>query len=688
MTSYSATYSPDDNKLRLYASTRLDAETYAQAKALGFRWAPKQDLFVAPAWTPEREDFLIKLAGEIEDEDKSLVHRAEERAERFEEYSEKRADDAERAREGVAQIADGIPLGQPILVGHHSERRARKDAERIQSGMRKAVQMWETSKYWESRAAGALAHAKYKELPAVRHRRIKTIEADRRKIERAIEESAAKLKLWSVDGLTIEKARAIANYANPGICLQERPGQTYPSYWTAWEMLRPDGERNKDCPAWTVEQVQEAAKRAYAPSQRRERWLAHYDNRLAYERAMLNEQGGIITDRFAIVVGGRVLVRDEWLTVLRVNRSGGAISSVTTNARYVRVIGIERVKEYRPPEEGDVAAVKAALKPAPICNYPGEGFRHMTEAEHKAATARKRSDFPYIGSVKATETAGAHRVRQLPKPGSMWEKVPVFLTDAKRKDPPKPGASPRPKLPPRELADAAPRPQPAPRVEDPRDAEFKALAQAAKAGVQVVAAPQLFPTPPELARRMAEIAGTLAGCRVLEPSAGTGRLIEAIVNNATGFDCVRVVAIEQNDSLAQQLRERRSRWLYANDSNFDIRTADFLVCGAELGKFDRVLMNPPFANGADVDHVRHAFGFLKPGGRLVAVMSSGVTFRSDRKTTDFRRFLEEHGAEIEELPADTFKASGTGVNTVLVTIDAPEAAPAAIAKDLFEAAGQ
>lgn len=76
MTSYSATYSPEDNKLRLYASTRLDAETYGRVKAAGFKWAPKQNLFFAPAWSPNREDLLLELAGEIDDEDKSLVERA------------------------------------------------------------------------------------------------------------------------------------------------------------------------------------------------------------------------------------------------------------------------------------------------------------------------------------------------------------------------------------------------------------------------------------------------------------------------------------------------------------------------------------------------------------------------------------------------------------------------------------
>ena len=72
-----ATYSPEDNKLRLYASSRLDTATYERVKAAGFKWAPKQDLFVAPMWTPSREDLCIELADEIGDEDTTLVERAE-----------------------------------------------------------------------------------------------------------------------------------------------------------------------------------------------------------------------------------------------------------------------------------------------------------------------------------------------------------------------------------------------------------------------------------------------------------------------------------------------------------------------------------------------------------------------------------------------------------------------------------
>ncbi|KFJ78160.1 hypothetical protein DR88_5068 [Klebsiella pneumoniae] len=120
---YRATYSPDDNKLRLYASLRLDEETYSLINKAGFRWAPKQELFVAPAWTPGREDVLLSLAGDIEDEDSTLFDRQEQRAGRFSDYSDRRAVESEQALAHVDSLASAVPLGQPILVGHHSERR-------------------------------------------------------------------------------------------------------------------------------------------------------------------------------------------------------------------------------------------------------------------------------------------------------------------------------------------------------------------------------------------------------------------------------------------------------------------------------------------------------------------------------------------------------------------------------------
>lgn len=82
-----ATYSPEDNKIRIYpGGIRLDeelGEEYASFKAAGYQWAAKHECFVCPRWTPEAEDWAIDLAGEIGDEDYSPEERSADRAERF-----------------------------------------------------------------------------------------------------------------------------------------------------------------------------------------------------------------------------------------------------------------------------------------------------------------------------------------------------------------------------------------------------------------------------------------------------------------------------------------------------------------------------------------------------------------------------------------------------------------------------
>jgi hypothetical protein len=64
--------------------------------------------------------------------------------------------------------------------------------------MRRAVEMWKAAEYWQSRAKGAIRLAKYKERPDVRARRIKGLEASKRKEEKSQQEAEMWLKLWTV----------------------------------------------------------------------------------------------------------------------------------------------------------------------------------------------------------------------------------------------------------------------------------------------------------------------------------------------------------------------------------------------------------------------------------------------------------------------------------------------------------
>ena len=426
---YRATYSPDDNKLRLYALYRLDDETFKRVKEAGFKWAPKQQLFVAPMWTPYREDLLIELAGAIEDEDQTLFDRQEERAERFDGYSEKRAAESAQALDAVDRIASVIPFGQPILVGHHSERRARRDAKRIENGMRRAVNLFETSEYWEQRAAASLRLAAYKERPDVRWRRIKKIETDLRRAEKDIAKSEAFLKLWRSEKLDLNMALVIANrdFISCRFPLDRypRPAEVsqYEGMMSLWSAIT-DGIIN-------AEQARDIATPCHERSVRwKQRWTTHYRNRLSYERAMLAEKGGILAEKTEFQPGGLVKSRGEWLKIIRVNKVRGEVSSVTTP--HYSILGYKGtmkltpdcITEYQAPTDEETDKAKAAAKRPPIVNYPDDDFKVMTKAEWAA----KPSDYKAVRSVAATDTQGAYRYRRVMDNYSL---VYVYISDLK-----------------------------------------------------------------------------------------------------------------------------------------------------------------------------------------------------------------------------------------------------------------
>jgi hypothetical protein len=73
----------------------------------------------------------------MQDQPKTYREKREAKAERLREWAEKREAKADEAYAGVKSITDRIPFGQPILVGHHSERGARADQRRIENGMDK-----------------------------------------------------------------------------------------------------------------------------------------------------------------------------------------------------------------------------------------------------------------------------------------------------------------------------------------------------------------------------------------------------------------------------------------------------------------------------------------------------------------------------------------------------------------------
>lgn len=152
--------------------------------------------------------------------------------------------------------------------------------------------------------------------------------------------------------------------------------------------------------------------------------------------------------------------------------------------------------------------------------------------------------------------------------------------------------------------------------------------------------------------------------RVLEPSAGTGNLARRCLDFAA-VDCCEV-----QPHLAEQLR--------ADNRYGNVWCQDFMALDPSVtGLYDRVVMNPPFDRERDIDHVMHAWKFVKPGGMLHAIMSAGTEFRETRKAEAFRQFATKHKTTwrdpFSDLPPGSFSEAGTNVNTVIVRLRKPTA---------------
>ncbi len=169
-----ATYSPEDNKLRLYVG-RVPRDEYLKLRAEGWTSTPKQSCDFVAHWTPERRNTALEYAELIEDEDQDAQDRAADRAERFGEYREKRTGEA-------TGRADAYDAG-PSVHGYQSQVKAERSARRHDRLASYACDAWSKAEYWQRRTAGVIRHALYVSTPGVRMGRIKVLEAELRRLE-------------------------------------------------------------------------------------------------------------------------------------------------------------------------------------------------------------------------------------------------------------------------------------------------------------------------------------------------------------------------------------------------------------------------------------------------------------------------------------------------------------------------
>lgn len=152
---------------------------------------------------------------------------------------------------------------------------------------------------------------------------------------------------------------------------------------------------------------------------------------------------------------------------------------------------------------------------------------------------------------------------------------------------------------------------------------------------------QYYPTPQKVVERVLSETDDLSGKRVLEPSCGCGRFLDAI-KAAGGV----AIGYEVDHARANQCRAK----------GHNVITGNFLE-SIPTGDFDFVIMNPPFYGTHYVKHINHALKFLKEGGRLYSILPA--TARYDHGLVDGRWF---------DLPVGSFRESGTNINTTILKI--------------------
>jgi len=145
---------------------------------------------------------------------------------------------------------------------------------------------------------------------------------------------------------------------------------------------------------------------------------------------------------------------------------------------------------------------------------------------------------------------------------------------------------------------------------------------------------QFFATPPELVKELVSLAGVHDGQTVLEPSAGHGAIADEVIRkDAT---CIVVELMEDKTEL--------------------------------LGFFDHVIANPPFTKNQDIDHIKHMYKFLKPGGSLTTIASQSWLHGSQRKQTQFKGWVESLDSYVGVIDKGAFKSSGTQVGVTIIKI--------------------
>lgn len=261
-----ASYNITDDRLRFFPDRRLTDSEYQHARACGFVFWHGQKIFTC-VWRPGAEDFIRSLGLEIEADD--TPDDVEQRVERFDRYAGK----AQASAESAAEYRES---GRA-----NTERRRRFAVAREERELDAAA-------HWQRRIDASIRHAKFKNSLGTIDSRIKGLNTDLRREQKALESIAGFVVAWSAVK-DRKGAVTVANYDHRHDIRAAYPCKHGPTFSVSpWDVL---SHQTEEAAPWehVRKLVLESHDRATAYHAR---WVAHLQDRLAYELALYKEVSG------------------------------------------------------------------------------------------------------------------------------------------------------------------------------------------------------------------------------------------------------------------------------------------------------------------------------------------------------------------------------------------------------------
>lgn len=157
---------------------------------------------------------------------------------------------------------------------------------------------------------------------------------------------------------------------------------------------------------------------------------------------------------------------------------------------------------------------------------------------------------------------------------------------------------------------------------------------------------QYYPTPKAVCDALMNRISITRNGRILEPSCGCGRLLDAL---SSAYPQAELRGVEYHMGRARQAR----------DKGHNVVCANFLSLKPAWGdKYDAVVMNPPFYGLHYAKHIRHAMKFIQDDGVIYSILPATAYY--DHKEIEIAQWWD--------LPVASFSESGTRVPTGIAKI--------------------